>query len=266
MALADKEIEHLKSIEWPADELIPDAAVLAAISELPNPSRQELVRWLSSVAGELERHGGEILLTRERLSFARDLHDEVGADLAAAVALFKYHYDLDSRKRDSTEVLARVFEVLETTLGNVRLLIRTLRGPDFGSAGVLGALLQMVEDYRARRGLQIEFVHSGSPDDLSGHEQRVLYHVVREALANVYRHSGSPTCRITIDFAAIPFLVAVADDGRGFGEEPGKGYGLVGIKERAAGIDGRIEIISSPAGGTTVYLFGPAPARTGSMP
>jgi signal transduction histidine kinase len=259
MALADKEIKHLQSIEWPAEELIPDAAVLTAISGLPDPSRHELVRWLNSIAGELERHGSEILVTRERASVARDLHDEVGADLAAAVALFKYHFDLASRERDSGEVLARVFEILESTLGNVRLLIRTLRGPDFGSAGVLGALVQMADDYRTRRGLQIELIHSGSPEELSGHDQQVLFHVVREALANVYRHSGSPTCSINIDFAAKPFLVAIADQGSGFGEVPGKGYGLIGIKERAAGIDGRIEVISTPGRGTTVYLFGPTP-------
>ena len=260
MALADKEIDPLQSIGWPAEELIPDAAVLAAISELAEPSRQDLFRWLNSVAGELERHGSEILVTRERSSLARDLHDEVGADLAAAVALFKYHFDLASRERDSSEVLGRVFEILESTLGNVRLLIRTLRGPDFGAVGILGALAQMADDYRTRRGLQIELVHSGAPEALSVHEQQVLFHVVREALANVYRHSGSPTCSITIDFAAKPFLVAIADEGSGIGEVSGKGYGLIGIKERAAGIDGRIEVISTAGRGTTVYLFGRTPS------
>lgn len=257
--MTDKEIRHLQSIEWPAEELIPDAAVLVAIGELPDSSRRELLRWLNSVAGELQRHGGEIRLTRDRASLARDLHDEVGADLAAGVALFKYHFDLASRGRDSTEVVNRVFEILESTLANVRLLIHTLRGPDLGRDGVLGALLEMSQDYQGRRGLQVEFTHSGSPEELTVHEQQVLFHVVREALANVYRHSGSPTCMVTIDFAAKPFVASISDFGTGFDEVPGRGYGLIGIKERAAGIDGRIEVISSPGRGTIVYLFGPAP-------
>ena len=265
MDLTDKEIKHLRaqllSTDWPADEPTREATFLDAVAQLPDEPRQELVRWLSAVAGELERHGSEIVLTRERARLARDLHDEVGADLAAAVALFKYHFDLASRERDSSEVLARVFEILEGSLSNVRLLIRTLRGPDFGAGGLLGALDQMADEYRARRGLEVELSHSGRAEDLSGHEQQVIFHVVREALANVYRHSGSRTCAITIDFAARPFLVAVADEGSGIGEVPGKGYGLVGIKERAAGIDGRIEVSSSPGRGTTVYLFGPTPAH-----
>src|SRR5712691_7137640 len=80
---------------------------------------------------------------------------------------------------------------------------------------------------------------------------------VREALTNVRRHSGSATCRVKMGFAARPFLIEVSDEGRGFAAERSAGYGLMGMRERAAGIGARLEVVSTPGRGTTVFLFGP---------
>jgi signal transduction histidine kinase len=59
-------------------------------------------------------------------------------------------------------------------------------------------------------------------------------------------------------FDARPFLVEVSDEGRGFHSGGSGGYGLVGMRERAAGIGGRLEVVSTEGRGTTVFLFGPA--------
>ena len=56
---------------------------------------------------------------------------------------------------------------------------------------------------------------------------------------------------------AKPFLVEVSDEGKGFEGSNPNGYGLVGMRERAAGIGGRLEIVTTPGRGTTVFLFGP---------
>jgi signal transduction histidine kinase len=81
--------------------------------------------------------------------------------------------------------------------------------------------------------------------------------VVREALTNVRRHSGSTICRVKTAFDARPFLVEVSDEGRGIVGGGKPGFGLVGMRERAAGIGGRLEVVSTEGRGTTVFLFGP---------
>jgi signal transduction histidine kinase len=58
-------------------------------------------------------------------------------------------------------------------------------------------------------------------------------------------------------FAARPFLIEVADEGSGLRSNRSSGYGLVGMRERAAGIGGRLEVVSIEERGTTVFLFGP---------
>jgi len=85
----------------------------------------------------------------------------------------------------------------------------------------------------------------------------VVAQVVREALTNVRRHSGSSICRVKTAFDAKPFLVEVSDEGRGMAAGGKPGYGLVGMRERAAGIGGRLELVSTEGRGTTVFLFGP---------
>jgi len=62
---------------------------------------------------------------------------------------------------------------------------------------------------------------------------------------------------VKLAFAARPFLIEVADEGRGFAANRSGGYGLVGMRERAAGIGGRLEVVSTEDQGTTVFLFGP---------
>jgi signal transduction histidine kinase len=58
-------------------------------------------------------------------------------------------------------------------------------------------------------------------------------------------------------FAARPFMVEIADEGQGLGTGRSGGYGLVGMRERSAGIGGRLEVVSTEGRGTTVFLFGP---------
>jgi signal transduction histidine kinase len=64
-------------------------------------------------------------------------------------------------------------------------------------------------------------------------------------------------CSVKMAFSARPFLIEVSDEGRGFTSAGSGGYGLVGMRERAAGIGGRLEVVSTEGRGTTVFLFGP---------
>ena len=84
----------------------------------------------------------------------------------------------------------------------------------------------------------------------------VVAQVVREALTNVRRHSGSSICRVKMAFDARPFLIEVSDEGRGFHKGGAVGYGLVGMRERASGVGGRLEVVSTECRGTTVSSCG----------
>jgi signal transduction histidine kinase len=197
----------------------------------------------------------EDAVARERARISRELHDGIATELAGAISLFKVY--LEGRKGPPDETLKNVFEILERSLKHVRESLSELRPAAIGPDGVLGDLRHQAEEFARVYGIRVEVSSNGTDDMLSPVHREVVAQVVREALTNVRRHSGSSICRVKMAFAAHPFLIEVSDEGRGFVVLGPSGYGLMGMRERAAGIGGRLEVVSTEGRGTTVFLFGP---------
>lgn len=197
----------------------------------------------------------EDAVARERARVARELHDGIATDLAGAISLFKVYLEKNKSKPD--ENLKNVFEILERLLRHVREELADLRPTAVSPGGLVRDLRAQAEEFTRLYGIRVELSSNGAEDMLSQQQREVVALVVREALSNVRRHSGSSICRVKMRFAAHPFLIEVADEGRGFASGGGGGYGLMGMRERAAGIGGRLEVVSTEGRGTTVFLFGP---------
>jgi signal transduction histidine kinase len=196
----------------------------------------------------------EDAVARERARIARELHDGIATELAGAISLFKLYLEKHQTQDDT---LTNVFEIMERSLKRVRESLADLRPAAIGPGGLLGDLRRQAEEFARLYGIRVELSSNGAEDMLSPHHREVVAQVVREALTNVRRHSGSAICRVKMGFAARPFLIEVSDEGRGFAAGRAAGYGLMGMRERAAGIGGRLEVVSTEGRGTTVFLFGP---------
>ena len=197
----------------------------------------------------------EDAVARERARIARELHDGIATELAGAISLFKVYLERQNGQPD--EMLANVFQILEGSLKNVRESLAELRPAAIGPEGVVVDLRRQAEEFSRMYGIRVEISTIGTEDMVSPQQREVVAQVVRESLTNVRRHSGSTTCRVKLGFAARPFLIEISDEGRGFGAGVPGGYGLMGMRERAAGIGGRLEVVSTRGRGTTVFLFGP---------
>ena len=210
---------------------------------------------VTSPADRFAHQAVEDALARERARISRELHDGIATDLAGAISLFKVY--LEGRKGQPDQTLKNVFEIMERLLKHVREALADLRPPPIGPDGLVGDLRQQADEFARLYGIRVELSTNGTEDILSAHQREVVAQVVREALTNVRRHSGSSICRVKMAFDARPFLVEVSDEGRGIVAGGSDGYGLVGMRERAAGIGGRLEVVSTEGRGTTVFLFGP---------
>ena len=197
----------------------------------------------------------EDAIARERARIARELHDGIATELAGAISLFKVYLERQNGQPDET--LANVFQILEGSLKNVRESLAELRPAAIGPEGVVVDLRHQAEEFSRMYGIRVEISTIGTEDMVTPQQREVVAQVVRESLTNVRRHSGSTTCRVRLGFAARPFLIEISDEGRGFGAGVPGGYGLMGMRERAAGIGGRLEVVSTRGRGTTVFLFGP---------
>ncbi len=201
------------------------------------------------------QQAAESALARERARISRELHDGLATELAGAISLFKVY--IESHPDHPDETLANIFEILERMLKQLRDTLAELRPRPLGSDGLAGELRTQAEEFARLYAIRVEISTQGTEDQLTHQQREVVYQVVREALTNVRKHSGSAVCRVRMRLEAHPFLVEVADEGRGFGSALANGYGIVGMRERAAGIGGRLEVVSAEGKGTTVFLFGP---------
>src|SRR5258708_27849288 len=197
----------------------------------------------------------EDAIARERARVARELHDGIATDLAGAISLFKVY--LERNKGKSDETLKNVFEILERSLQHVREELADLRPAALSPEGLVGDMRTQAEEFTRLYGIRVELSANGSEDMISRQQREVVALVVREALSNVRRHSASSICRVRMGFAAHPFLIEVSDEGQGFTAASGGGYGLMGMRERAAGIGGRLEVVRTEGRGTTAFLFCP---------
>src|SRR4030088_1787438 len=106
-----------------------DKATRDAINGLPEDARSALFTWIAEArrgeAGGSE--GTEVELERERTRVARELHDTIRGDLAASMALFKYYFENPTARGGREQVLTNIYEVLQTTLQNLRAMLRSLR-------------------------------------------------------------------------------------------------------------------------------------------
>jgi len=146
-------------------------------------------------------------------------------------------------------------------LWEMRLLIFELHPPDLSRLGLEAALQARLSTVEHRAGLSTEF-RCADIGRLPASVEHGLYRVVQEALNNAIRHSGATRVSVRLERDDSGVGLEFADNGVGFDQEEVRlkgGLGLVGMRERAATLGGRIEIDSRPGEGTRIALVVPLP-------
>jgi signal transduction histidine kinase len=107
--------------------------------------------------------------------------------------------------------------------------------------------------------IDLAYEQGRRPDRHTIELETTLYRLVQEALTNAVKHGGARRAVVEIEEDPNAVRVTVRDDGRGFDTAAKtSGFGLLGMRERAALLGGAIEIESSPKRGTTIKATLPA--------
>jgi PAS domain S-box-containing protein len=195
---------------------------------------------------------------QERLRIAREMHDELGQHVAALMWRLNA-LDLAVARTPHQPLVAEAQRLVELIGREVHVLAVQLRPTALDDLGLPGAISAFVEIWSTRSGIPVEtqFVNvqgSRLPADM----ELALYRIVQEALTNILKHAGASRVGLVATRTASGVVLSIEDDGRGFSTEQAdssaSGLGLVGMRERAAGVGGQIEIESSPGHGTTVLV------------
>jgi len=200
----------------------------------------------------------------ERRRIARDLHDDLSQQLAyLAIDLGKLAssptpQDLPGFLRSLQQRAAEAAE-------NVRQISHRLHPSILDDIGLAAALEQYCEEFEEAYGIAAHFDSRDVPDALPKDIANSLYHIAQECLRNVAKHSQSDTVFVTLEGVGPILRLTVKDAGIGLNTRqlpPGAGIGIVGMKERAHLVNGRVAIKSQSGEGTEVRVEIPLVAAT----
>ena len=209
------------------------------------------VATAQSVEAERLRHSIEAS-EQERRRWARELHDQTLQTLGGLRMLHQA-----ALRSDDPEALRRALEesveLIDEEIENVSVLIAELRPAALDELGLEAALSTLAERKAAAGGFEVELEVNGLDGGrLDPELESAVYRLAQESLNNIVKHAGASHVKLTLDVGDRIELV-VTDDGDGFDtDNPSRGFGLTGMRERAELAGGSVEITSRPGEGTTV--------------
>ncbi|MEU0572313.1 sensor histidine kinase [Nonomuraea sp. NPDC005983] len=191
--------------------------------------------------------------SEERLRIARELHDVLGHNISminvqAAAAL----HGLKKRPEDAEAALRTIKDTSKETLRELRTTLGMLRQVDEDAPTAPADRLAQVDALVATTGLTVRTELSGSLDQVPTEVDLAATRIIREALTNVSRHSGTSHATLTIDRKPGQLVIRVEDDGPGASYTEGSGFGLQGMRERAIALGGTLQAGPRPEGGFQV--------------
>jgi signal transduction histidine kinase len=199
----------------------------------------------------------------ERLRLARELHDETGQVLVAAMLDLKRLEPVTNAQ--GAGLLRRLRSQLDKMDASLHRVARELRPMAIDDLGVAKALADHIAGWSERLGIEVDYhCLNVDLDALPADVGTVLFRICQEALTNIAKHAtGATDIGITLDCSDRMLRLTIEDNGCGFdpsvtaGRPDARnrgGLGIAGMRERLALISGELLIESSLGVGTTIFV------------
>lgn len=201
---------------------------------------------------------------QERLKLAREVHDDLGGNLAAIkIGLAWLQRHLPDAPAALAQRTAYLDDIVDQTIEATHRIAASLRPPvlDFG---IVSAIEWQVRRFGQATGITCTFDAPGQPVPLDADAAIAVFRIVQEALTNVGKHAHASRVRIALALDGASLVASVTDNGQGVRAAPPKngphGFGVLGMTERAAALGGDLTVAPAPRRGTRVTLRVPLAA------
>lgn len=204
------------------------------------------------------------LMEEERERISREVHDELGQSLSAIKMDINYLKKnmFDDSGSDLLNLLKRLndtSDLIDNTIGSVRRIAYELRPSILDDIGVIEAMKSYIFDFQKRTGITCNIKSNIEHVNFSKDPSTALYRILQEALTNVARHSEADMVSIVINNVGKDLIVDLKDNGIGIatGGPARKSLGILGMKERASAVGGRVDVKGAGGKGTSVTVTMP---------
>jgi signal transduction histidine kinase len=219
-------------------------------------------RRLGEIRAELLRHTVKAQES-ERKRIARELHDDSLQTLSAlimSVEMCRLHPEMMTAER-----IVQMKETVSKVMQEMTKVIQNLRPTVLDDLGFEAGISWLIERNLKERGITCflnlhELVEERIPPAL----QVTLFRIFQETTTNIARHAAAENVCIAMKNDDRTFIMSIEDDGKGFDTRTvfentmtGRGLGIMGMKERAAQVNGRFTVCSAPGQGTMVWCSVP---------
>ncbi|MGM9385703.1 sensor histidine kinase [Streptomyces antibioticus] len=200
-------------------------------------------------------------VTEERMRIARDLHDVVAHHLALANAQAGTAAHLALTDPQQTKkILTDLTGTTSSALRDLKATLGLLRHDDDPASSTLEpapGLARLPELVAAcdSAGLTVTVTTTGEPRPLSSGVDLTAFRIVQEALTNVTKHAAASSAQVRLAYLGSRVHITISNDGPDTGTtelEPSRGFGIIGMRERALTIGGELRARPRPDGGFEV--------------
>jgi signal transduction histidine kinase len=208
---------------------------------------------LSHYASTLEH----LTVSRERNRLARELHDTLAHSLTAisvSLETAKAYFDIDPTK--TRDLIEKSLESTRVGVEETRRALKSLRSNALDDLGLRLAIERVAESAATRFHLTLKLNLQDPLPFLSPDVEQTIYRIVQEAIENITHHSRAKKFSIQLLHDTNTTLI-IQDDGMGFdmkGDISSGHFGLVGMRERAELVGGKLKIESARGKGTKITM------------
>jgi signal transduction histidine kinase len=204
------------------------------------------------------------LMEQERARIARDLHDELGADITE-ISMLATRAGGDAGGEEGRRCLTQLADKTRTMVAKLEEIVWAMN-PQHDSLGAVVSYFTFLADRLlglANIRLTVDASEDAAKVAVEARVRYQLFLVFKESLANVIRHSGASEVRLAVRVENRILRVEVADNGCGLREpaNPAGGHaGIANMRKRMEKLGGQFEIAAEPGRGTTVKFSVPLEA------
>lgn len=213
---------------------------------------------------ELRRLSRELLeiAERERTRLSREVHDQIGQALTG----LKMDLTTTRRRLERSDVegaqasLTAAIDLVDDTVRIARRIALNLRPSLLDDFGLAAAVEWQLDDFAQRSGIRQQHAVAVDEPTVSPAVATAAYRILNEALTNITRHAAARAVDVRLATDGSHLTLVVRDDGRGITKEEQSGphaLGLLGIRERARQLGGRVTVVGEHGRGTVLTLVLP---------
>ncbi len=223
-------------------------------------SHKQTVRELERKSEKLSQLAKRVqtLKETENTKIARDIHDELGQAMTAIkidIFWLSKKYSNDSRL---VENLMSITNTVDEAIKSIRSISTRLRPRLLDELGLIPAIEWQLKDFHAKTGIDITLFSPGEDIKVRSSVSNAIFRIFQEAITNVARHSKASKVNVSIDANCNGnFKMDITDDGVGLPKDyfnKDHSLGILGMKERAQIVKGKVELSNPNHGGTKVSV------------